>query len=81
MDTMQVSSVGGSIPPMVAAEERPEFDIKPPLGASLTIFSQGYFLKLFPQGDISAKQLEFEIKVFSLLGELAKAIEPLSKYT
>ena len=42
---------------MGAAEERPEFDIKPPLAASLTIFYQGYFLKLFPQGDISAKQL------------------------
>ena len=61
---------------MGAAGERPEFDIKPPLGAPLLIFPRGYLLKSFPQGDTYARQWGFEIIVFPLLGELPKAIEP-----
>ena len=76
MDTTQVLCVGGIFPPMGAAGERPEFDIKPPLGASLLIFSRGYLLKSFPQGDTSARQRGFEIRDFLLLGDLPKAIEP-----
>ena len=36
---------------MKASRLRPEFHIKPPLGAPLIIFSQGYLLKSFPQRD------------------------------
>ena len=67
---------GGSIPPWGAAGERSEFDIKPPLGAKLLIFPRGFLLKTFPQVDTSARQRGFEIRVFPLLGELQKAIEP-----
>ena len=56
--------------------EIPMFDIKPHLGAPRLIFTQGYLLKSFPYGDTSARQREFQIRVFSLLGELPKAIEP-----
>ena len=69
-------SVGGSLPPWGAAGERSEFNIKPPLGAPLLIFPWGYLLKSFPQVDTSARQQGFEIRVFPLLGELPKAIEP-----
>ena len=68
--------VGGSLPPCGAAGERSEFNIKPPLGAPLLIFPRGYLLKSFPQVDTSARQRDFEIRVFPLLGELPKAIEP-----
>ena len=66
----------GSVPPWGAAGERYEFSIKPPLGAPLLIFPQGYLLKSFPQVDTSARQRGLEIRVFPLLGELPKAIEP-----
>ena len=72
VDTTQVLSVGGSLPLM----ELPEFDIKPSLGSPLLVFPQDYLQKFLPQGDTSAKQRAFEIKVFPLLGELPKAIEP-----
>ena len=62
--------------PHVELPERSEFDIKPPLGAPLLIFPRGYLLKSFPQVDTSARQRGFEIRVFPLLGELPKAIEP-----
>ena len=67
---------GGNLPPCGAAGERSEFNIKPPLGAPLLIFPRGYLLKSFPQVDTSARQRGFEIRVFPLLGELPKAIEP-----
>ena len=67
VDTTLVLFVGGSLPPWGAAGERSEFNIKPPLGAPLLIF---------PQVDTSARQRGFEIRVFPLLGELPKAIEP-----
>ena len=60
--------------PWGAAGEKPEFNIKPPLGAPLLIFPRGYLLKSFPQVDTSARQQGFEIRVFPLLGELPKAI-------
>ena len=53
-----------------------EFNIKPPLGAPLLIYPRGYLLKSFPQVDTSARQRGFEIRVFPLLSELPKAIEP-----
>ena len=62
--------------PMGVAGERPEFDIKPPLGAPLLIFPQGYLLMSFPQGDTSARQRRFQFRVFPLVVELLKAIEP-----
>ena len=61
--------------PVRAAGERPEFDIKPHIGASLKIFPRGHFLKSFPQRDTLTIQLDCEISVFPLLGELPKAIE------
>ena len=61
---------------MGAATERPEFDIKSPLGAPLLIFPRGYQLNSFPQGNTSAKNRGFEIIVFPLLDEMPKAIEP-----
>ena len=67
---------GGTLPPWGSAGERSEFNIKPPLGDPLLIFPRGYLLKSFPQVDISARQRGFEIRVFPLLGELPKAIEP-----
>ena len=67
---------GGSIPPCGAAGERSKSNIKQPLGAPLLIFPRGYLLKSFPQVDTSARQRRFEIRVFLLLGELPKAIEP-----
>ena len=76
VDTIRVLSVGGNLPHCGAAGERSEFNIKPPLGASLLIFPRGYLLKSFPRVDTSARQRGFEIRVFPLLGELPKAIEP-----
>ena len=67
---------GGNLPPCGAAGERSEFNIKPPLGAPLLIFTRGYLLKSFSQVDTSTRQQGFEIRVFSFLGELPKAIKP-----
>ena len=39
--TTQVFPVGGFLPPMGAARKRPEFDIKPYLGAPRLIFPRG----------------------------------------
>ena len=66
----------GFLPPMRATGERPEFDIKSPLGVSLMIFPRGYLLMSFPQGDTSARQRWSWIRVFPLLGELPNYIEP-----
>ena len=74
--TTRVLSVEGSLPHSGAAGERSEFSIKPPLGAPLMIFPRGYLLNSFPQVDSSARQRGFEARVFPLLGELPKAIEP-----
>ena len=60
---------------MRAAGERPEFDIKPPLGAPLLVFPRGYILKTLPHGDTSARQQGFGIRDFPFQGELPKAIE------
>ena len=76
VDTTRVLYVGGSLPPCGAAGEKSEFNIKPPSGAPLLIFPRGYLLKSFPQVDTSARLRGFEIRVFNLLGELPKAIEP-----
>ena len=76
VDTKRVLSVGGSLPPWGTAGERSEFNITPPLGAPLLIFPGGYLLKSFPQVDTSARQRGLKIRVFPLLGELPKAIEP-----
>ena len=67
---------GGFLPPMGSAGERPDFDIKPPLRAALLIFPRRDHLKFFPQGDSSARQRGFQIRVIPLLGELPKTIEP-----
>ena len=56
----------GSIPPMGSAGVRPEFYIKPPLGASVVIFPGGNILRYFPQGNSSVKQMGFDIRVFPL---------------
>ena len=48
-------SVRGFLSPIGAVGERPEFDVKPPLGSPLMVFPQGYLLKSFPQGDTSAR--------------------------
>ena len=76
VDITQALSVGGTPQPWGAAGDRSEFNIKPPLGAPLLIFSRGYLLKSFPQVDTYARQRGFEIRVFPSLGELPKAIEP-----
>ena len=76
VDTTWVLSVGGSLPPCGAAGERSEFNIKPPLGAPLLIFPRGYLQKSFPHVYTSARQRGFEIRVFPLLGELPKSMEP-----
>ena len=76
VDTTRVFLWEGSIPPWGAAGERSEFSIKLPLGAPLLIFPRGYLLKSFPQVDTSARRRGFEIRVFPLLGDLPKAIEP-----
>ena len=61
MDTTQVISIGGFHPHMGVAGERPEFDIKPPLGAPFLTYPQGILLKSFPQGDTSVRQRGFGI--------------------
>ena len=66
MVTTQVLCVGGSLPTMGAAGERPEFGIKLPLGAPLLIFPKNYFLKSFPQQDTSERQWRFEISFSSV---------------
>ena len=76
VDITRVLSVGGNLPPCGAAGERSEFNIKPPLGAPLLIFPRGYLLKSFPRVDTSARQRGIEIRVFPLLCELPKAIQP-----
>ena len=48
VDTTRVLSVGGLLPPIGAAGERPEFDIKLTLGPPLLIFPRGYFQKSIP---------------------------------
>ena len=58
------------------AGDIPEFDVKPPLGVLLLVFSLGYLLNIFPQRDTSTKQRGFDIRVFLIIGELLKAIEP-----
>ena len=76
IDTTRALSVENSLPPMGAAEERPEVDVKPPYGDPLMSFTRGYLLKYFPEGDTSASQWEFEIRGCALLSELPMAIEP-----
>ena len=61
---------------MSAAGERQECDINPSFGAPLLIFSRGYLLKPFSQGDTYAKQRGFETTVFPHLGEIPTAIKP-----
>ena len=72
---MSFISVGGFFPPMEAAEERPEFDIIPPLVAILLNLPLVYPMKSFPQGDTSARQQGLKIRVFPFLGDLQKAIK------
>ena len=74
--TTLILFVGVPFPPWGAAGERSELNIKPTLVAPLLIFPRGHLLKSFPQMDTSARQLGLEIRVFPLLGELTKAIEP-----
>ena len=50
MDTTWVFYVGGFLPPMRPSGERPEFDIKLPLGAPVLIFPRGYLLKSSTRG-------------------------------
>ena len=76
VDTTQVLSVGGFLPPIGAVGERPEFDIKPLLETPLMICPRGCLPTSFPRRDTSARQQWYEITVFPLLGELPKAIEP-----
>ena len=75
-DITQVLSVGVPFPLGGAAGERSDFNIKQPIGAPLLISPWGYLLTSFPQEDTSAKQRGLEIRVFPLLGELPKGIEP-----
>ena len=74
VDTTRVLSVGVSFP-LVELPERSEFNMKPPLGAQLLIFPQDYLLKSSTTGYFR-KTVGCEIRVFPLLGELPKAIEP-----
>ena len=57
LDNTRVFSVGGFLPPSGTAGERPEYDIKPPLGAPHLIVPRGYLLMYFLQRYSSAKQL------------------------
>ena len=54
----------GFLQPMGITDEKPEFYIKPPLGAALKSFPRGHLLMSFLQGDTSARQQRFEIRVF-----------------
>ena len=76
VDSSWVLYVAGSVPLRGTAGEMPEFDIKPPLLAPLLIFPPGYLLRYFLSEDTSARQRGFEIRVFPLLCQLSKAIEP-----
>ena len=49
---------------MGAAGEIPELYIKPPLGDPLLFLSRDYLLKSITQGDTSARQQGFEVRVF-----------------
>ena len=66
----------GFLPPNGPAGEIPEFDIKLSLWASLLCFPRGYLLRAFLQRDISVRWWGFGIRVFPLIGELTKAMEP-----
>ena len=76
VDTTRVLSVGGSLPHGDLPERGHSLTSNCLFRAPLLIFPSGYLLKSFPQVDTSARQLGFEIRVFPLLGELPKAIEP-----
>ena len=69
LDNTQVFSERGFIPPKSVAGERPEFDVKPPLGAPHLTCPRNDLLKSFPQEDTSARQLGYEIRAFPLLDE------------
>ena len=75
VETTRILSLGGSLLPIGAAGERPEFDIKPLLGAPFLTFHRGYLLKSFPPANTSVRQRGFEIRIFPLLGELPKVIK------
>ena len=80
VDTTRALFAGG----FPSSVERPELDVSSPLGSPHQIVPRGYLLKSFSQGDTSAKQWGFEIRVFHLLGDLPKAIKPhlpLASYT
>ena len=84
VDTTRVSSEDGSFPPMGVAGKRPEFDIKLPLGAPFLRLPRGYPLMSCPHRDTAARQRGFDIRVFTHLGELLKAVEhhyPFAIYT
>ena len=76
VDTTRALSLEDSLAPMGVAGERPEFEVKPPLGVPLLMFSRGYLLKCFPRGGPPARQQGFDIKVFTIPYELPKVIEP-----
>ena len=69
MDTTQASYVGGFLPQIGAARERPGFDVKQP------DFSSRLSPEVFPQGDTSARQRGVDIGVFPILGEQPKIIQ------
>ena len=79
-----VLPVGGFLPPMGVAGEKPEFDIKPPIGTPLVIFPQGHLVNSSPQGFYfrktmgicNARQWGFEIRVFPLQDERPMVPEP-----
>ena len=52
---------------MGADGDRPEIDIKPPLGVPILIFPRVNILKSFPHEDISARQRRFGIRVVNHL--------------
>ena len=70
VDTTEVFICMGFSAPMEAAGGRLEFDIKPPLGAPLMIFPQGYLLKSFQQRDTSSRQRVLKISFPSPSGGL-----------
>ena len=59
---------------MEATIERPEFYIKPLLGAPFLIFPKGNIMMSFQLGDTSARKRGLK-SVFLLLGEVPMAIE------
>ena len=69
-------SMGVPFPPTGVNGERQELGNKLPLGAPLLTCPRDFLLKSFPQRDTSARLLAFEIRVFLILGELPKVIEP-----